>query len=179
MKRLLILVIIGILSISSYSQETTRVKELSNAEKFSDRSGTLMKKEYINIGSVKKCDIKVVYYTDLIGGQKTTAIRFEYTYVSSYTSDTKIAVLDADEIDGLIKSINIISETIFPTTPENYSEISFRSRSGFESGCYSSNGSWSTFMKLERYDSNSLVFMEKEDFAIFAELLQKAKSKMN
>lgn len=177
-KRMLILVLI-IVGFSAFAQQVkTKEQEKSNAEKFSERSGSLIQKEFIPIGDIKKCELKVIYYKDLISNQKTSALKFEYDYKSSYSSDTKVAVLDADEIDGLIKSIKIIQEKILPSTAVNYTEVSFRSRSDFEAGCYSKKDSWSAYMKLEKYDSNSYVFMDKEDLIKLLALLEKAKSQL-
>lgn len=162
------------------SAQEPKVKEQakSNAEKFSERSGSLIQKEFFEIGEIKKCELKVIHYKDLISNQKTSALKFEYEYKSSYSSDTKTALLDADEIDGLIKSIKIIQESIFPSTPSDYTEVSFRSRSGFEAGCYSKKDSWSAYMKLESYDSNSYVFMDKEDLIKLLIILEQAKAKL-
>lgn len=166
-------------SFATFAQQSkVKEQETSNAEKFSERSGSLIQKEFIDIGDIKKCDLKVIHYTDLVGGQKTSALKFEYDYKSSYSSDTKAAVLDADEIDGLIKSIKIIQEKIFPSVPATYTEVSFRSRSGFESGCFSKKDTWSAYMKLERFDSNSYVFMDKEDLGKLLTLLEQAKTKL-
>lgn len=161
-------------------QQLSKVKEkeISNAEKFSDVSGTLIKKEIIEIGDVKKCKIQVAKYTDLIASQNTSAIRFEYEYKSTYTSDTKIALLDADEIEGLLKSIKLIQDKIFPTVSDNYTEVNFKSRSGFSAGCFSEKKGWATFIKLEKFDSNSYVFMDKEELDKLANILEEAKNKL-
>jgi len=158
--------------------QQTKEQELSNAEKFSSKAGALIKKEFIDIGKIKDAEIKVVYYTDLINNQKQSAVKFEYEHTGKYSSDTKIAVLDADEIDGLIKSIKIIQEKIFPSTATNYTEVSFKSRGGFEAGCFWSKGSWSTYIKLEKFDSDSYVFLNKDDFPKLLELLEQAKLKI-
>lgn len=181
MKKLtLFLALTAMTTISFAQQQAAKAKEqeVSNAEKFSERAGSLVQKEFIDVGSLKKCQIQVAKFTDLISGQKSSAVRFEYEYKSSYSSDTKVALLDEDEIDGLIKSIKIIRDKILPSTTANYTEVNFRSRSGFSAGCFSKKNSWTTFMKLERFDSNSYVFMEKEDLAQLLTLLQDAKSKL-
>ncbi len=87
-------------------------------------------------------------------------------------------MLDADEIDGLIKSIKIIQNKILPTNPINYTEVAFKSRSGFMAGCFSKTNTWNTFVKIDEFDSNSYVFMEKEDLATLLELLTQAKAKL-
>lgn len=164
----------------TFAQQVGKVKEqnISNAEKFSDRAGSLIQKEFIDIGSLKKCDIQIARFTDLIGGQTSSAVRFEYEYKSSYSSDTKVALLDEDEIDGLIKSIKIIQGKVLPTTPTNYTEVSFKSRSGFMAGCFSEKKSWTSYMKLDKYDSNSYVFMDKDDLSKLLELMEQAKLKL-
>jgi len=173
--------IISILLIATnlcFGQTETKAREISNAEKFSDKSGTLIQKEFIDVGDLKRCKIQIAKFTDLISNQKTSAVRFEYAYISSYSSDTKLALLDADEIDGLIKSLKLIQEKIIPTSSTNYTEVSFRSRSGFEAGCFSKKDSWSIYLKLERYDSKSYVFLDKEDLPKLLQLLENSKSKL-
>lgn len=156
--------------------QTTKDQELSNAEKFSAKSGTLIQKEFIDLGTVEKAQLKVVHYTDMISNESISSLRIEYDVVSSYSTDTKIASLDADEIDGLIKSIKLIQEKVFATTPTNYTEVTYKSRGGFEAGCFWSKGDWSTYLKLEQYDSKSYVFIKKDDFTVLLGLLDKAKS---
>jgi len=179
MTKTILTLVLFLASLTTFAQQTkVKEQETSNAEKFSERAGTLIQKEFIDIGDIKKCELKIIHYTDLISNQKTSALKFEYEYKSSYSTDTKAAVLDADEIDGLIKSIKIIQDKIFPSSAANYSEVTFRSRSDFEAGCYSKKDSWATYMKLERFDSNSYVFMEKKDLAKLLTLLEQAKAKL-
>lgn len=181
MRKITLIIVLACMTLVSVAQQTTiktKEQEKSNAEIFSERSGSLVQREFIDVGSLKKCEIQVAKFTDLISGQKSSAIRFEYDYKGSYSSDTKVAMLDEDEIDGLMKSIRIIQEKILPTIAENYTEVNFRSRSGFTAGCFSKKDSWTTFMKLERFDSNSYVFMDKDDLSQLLSLLQQAKGKM-
>jgi hypothetical protein len=163
---------------STISIAQTKDQELSNAEKFSAKAGALIQKEFVEIGSVKDAKISVIYFTDLITSTKQSALKFEYESTGKYSSSTKAAVLDADEVDGLIKSIKIIQEKIFPSTATNYTEVSFKSRGGFDAGCYWSKGSWSTYLKLEKYDKDSYVFLGKDDFPTLLELLEQAKTKL-
>jgi len=181
MKRIFLSLAIIAMTTMAFAQQQagkTKEKEVSNAEKFSERAGSLIQKEFVDIASLKKCNIQVAKFTDLISGQNYSAVRFEYEYKSSISSDTKVALLDEDEIDGLIKSIKIIQEKILPTTATNYTEVNFMSRSGFIAGCFSRKEKWTTFMKLEKFDSNSYVFMDKEDLTTLLTLLQQAKAKL-
>ena len=97
---------------------------------------------------------------------------------SSYSTDTKSAMLDADEIDGLMKSIKLIQDKVLITTPATYTEVYYRSRSGFEAGCYTSKGSWSCYLKLEKYDSKSYVWINAEELTKLYGILEQAKLKM-
>ncbi|WP_157607972.1 hypothetical protein [Seonamhaeicola sp. S2-3] len=178
MKKLL-LVLLSFLAFNlSYGQTDSKEKELSNAEKFSSKSGTLIEKEFLDVGTLKKAEIKVIHYTDLISNESVSALRFEYEVASSYSSDTKVASLDADEIDGLIKSIKMMQEKVFTSSPTNYTEVTYKSRGGFEAGCYWSKGDWGTYLKLEKYDGKSYVFLKKDDFPELLTLLEKAKTLM-
>lgn len=176
MKSILAIGISFLLTTTSFAQ--TKEKELSNAEKFSAKAGALIQKEFVEIGSVKGAKISVIYFTDLITNTKQSALKFEYESAGKYSSDTKVAVLDADEVEGLIKSIKIIQEKIFPSTATNYTEVSFKSRGGFDAGCFWSKGTWSTYLKLEKFDKDSYVFLGKEDFPTLLGVLEQAKTKL-
>jgi len=102
----------------------------------------------------------------------------EYETLSRYSTDSKIAFLDQDEVDGLIRSINILKSKILNTTRDSYTEVVIGSRSGFEAGGYFEGGKWTTFIKLERFDKESYVFMKPEDFDRLLELLQLAKQRL-
>lgn len=156
--------------------QNTTDKVLSNAEKFSAKSGTLIQREFVDLGMVDKAELKIVHYTDMVSNESISSLRFEYEVASSYSTDTKIASLDSDEIDGLIKSIKLMQEKVFATTPTNYTEVTYKSRGGFEAGCFWSKGDWSTYLKLEQYDGKSYVFIKKEDFNTMLGLLEKAKT---
>ncbi|GAB3555293.1 hypothetical protein [Spirosoma fluminis] len=181
MKNLLLVLLF--LPLCATAQQTAKKsieaeKELSNAERFSEKSGTLIKREYEDVGTLKKCKIQIATFTDIISGQKTKALRFEYEAYTSLGADTKLALLDADEIDGLIKSINYLQTDLLQSKPANYTEGYYRSRGGFECGCFSGDKGWSAFMKLERFDSKSYVFIKPEDLTELLALLAAAKVKL-
>ncbi len=43
---------------------------------------------------------------------------------------------------------------------------------------YWSKETWSTYLKLEKYDKDSYVFLGKDDFPTLLELLEQAKKKL-
>ena len=165
--------------LTSFSQ-VVKEKQLSNAEIFSAKAGTLIEKQFINIGKVKAVDVKILKLKDLNDGSSFSALRLEYEAVSSYSSDTKIASLDKDEIDGLIKSIKNLQTNIFNTTRDVYTELTFKSRTGFECGAFYdvSKAKWEAYIKLEKYDGKSLVFLTIEDITNFLSLVELSKTKM-
>ncbi len=167
-----------LLSIQLCAQAPAKEKAQSNAEAFSATAGSLMQKEFVEIGTLKKAKIQVVYYTDLISNAKKSALKFELDVVSSYSTDTKVAILDVDEIEGLMKSIKIMQDKVMTTVPTNYTEVYYRGRGGFEGGCFYSKGAWSCYIKLEKYDSKSYVWLESEDLTTLYGLLEQAKAKM-
>jgi hypothetical protein len=171
-------ILLCFISFCGFAQQNES-KDLSNAEQFSAKSGTLIQKVSLPIGTVKKCDIKVMEYTDLITNSKEKALKLSYDVASSYSTDTKTAILDTDEIEGLMKSIKLMTESVMLTIPTDYTEVSFKSRGGFEAGCFLSKGAWSCYLKLEKFDGKSYVWIDQEDLLIFYDLLSQSKAKMH
>jgi hypothetical protein len=120
----------------------------------------------------------IQFITDMMSNVKVSGVRFEVEKADRYTSSTKTAFLDKDEVDGLVKSLNIIKTSVLPSTRDSYTEIEFRSRSGFPAGAFYSDNKWSAFLKLEKYDSGSYVFLKPEDLDTLATLLQQAKAQL-
>jgi hypothetical protein len=182
MKKVSFFFVIIQLAINSYSQTEIPEKvvpdSLSDAEKFFSRTGCLIEKEFINIGSIKKCDIDVVFYTDMNTLEKINALNFRYVHKEVYYDEFKNAFLDVGEIEGIITATKIIIDKVLPTTANVYKEYSYKSRSGFEIGCFSKNNSWNTFIKLTKNDNYSIVFMGKNDLDKLLVILQRAKLKM-
>jgi hypothetical protein len=174
------LILMTMLLTSTICYAQTKERELSNGEKFTSKVGVLMQKENTDIGTLKGCKMMVVHYTNLMDGSASSSLKFEYDVATSYSSDTKIGLLDPDEVDGLIKTITLLQEKVFPVVPVKYTEISFHSRGGFEAGCFSNNkkNTWETYLKIERFDGKSYVFLDKDDFVKLMELLVTAKAQL-
>lgn len=179
MKKIVVLFFGLALTSIAYGQAKVE-KQTTQAEQFSATAGTLIEKQFIDIGKAKGVAVQVMKLKDLNSGISKTALRFEYEYKSSYTTDTKIATLDLDEIDGLIKSMNNLKLNVFNSTRDVYTEVTFRSRTGLEAGAYFDieKIKWVAFIKLEKYDSNSQVFLSTEDFTSILTLVEQAKAKM-
>lgn len=66
MKKILLLTLLTVITLNSTAQINTKVKDQSNAEIFSAKSGTLMQKEFLTLSNIKNCKIDVLHFTDLI-----------------------------------------------------------------------------------------------------------------
>lgn len=176
--KIILTFIVFVFCLNTYGQNKS--KELTQAEQFSSQAGTLIERVFIDIGKIKGIDVKVLKYKDLNSGVSKSALRFEYTYKSSYTSTTKVTSLDLDEIDGLIISIKNLQENVFTSSKESYTEVTYRSRTGFETGAYYSpdKKKWTGYIQVSEYDRDSLVFISVEDLTTFLTLLDHAKTKM-
>lgn len=174
---ILLLAVMLVFMTLAQAQTQPRERELSNIEKFSAKSGTLIEKKFIDIGSLKSVKVRVLKLTDLVSNARMSGVRLEYDHSGRLGSDTKIAFLDPDEVDGLLKSIDVLKSKVFLSNPDSYTEVEFNSRGGFEAGGFFSKGEWSTFLKLERFDRDSYVFLKPEDFDVLRDLLQQAKAR--
>jgi hypothetical protein len=178
MKPILFLLPCILWSASLKAQDIPKDQQKSQAEEFSSQAGTLMQKEFVDIGAVKGLKVRVLKMTDLLSKKSVNALRFEYDYKASYGSDTKIAVIDKDEVAALESSLTMMKTNIMPATMANYTEVTFSSRSGFQAGCYNEAGKadWTPFVKVEKFDGKSYVFMKAEDIDALLQLVQSAKA---
>lgn len=171
------LFVILLLITAAFTQDKVAPKEQSKLEQFSARSGSLLEKRFVPVGTIKSVKVEVLVLTDLLTNSKISGVRFSYDTGERYSTE-KTAFLDADEIDGLIKSIDYIKTKALPATPESYTEIVYSSRSGFTAGCYYSDSKWTAFMKLERFDTKSFVSLDIVALDQLAGLLKDAKTKL-
>jgi hypothetical protein len=182
MKRYLFCIVIIIISHKSYCQESKNVQEShekSKVETFSLKTGSLIKKEFIEVGTIKKVEIKSLKITDMLAKTSISGIKLETDIYKSYGNTTKSCFLDSDEIDGFIKSGKLLIEALATGNTTNYTEFQFTSRDGFQAGAFSNDkGNWSFFLKLEKFDSDSYVFLNKEEFEKILSTVEDAKAKL-
>jgi hypothetical protein len=145
----------------------------SNAEKFSDSAGRLIQAVYSGSGHILECYIQVVHYTDMINGTRRNALRF-------FNAQNKNAYLDEDEIGALSLSMHMIHDKILPIPPTDVTEVIYKSRSGFQAGCYTDNkNQWQPYLRLKRRDNTTFVLMKKADFDVFLQILDNVKAKIS
>jgi len=181
MKAMVIFILLAGLSSGGICQDAkmqAALDTVSKAEFFSRRSGSLIEKQFLPVGQIKGIKVEVLKTKDLITGEVWTALRFEYEDKKTYTSETRIAALDLDEIDGMLKSVRALLQEVYYTTREVYTEIDFRSRTGFVcAGFYETNKSeWIVLVKVGRNCSS--IYMTKEEMAKFIGLVEVGQKKM-
>lgn len=178
MKKFLLILITFLSANLTLGQTNNKENELTIAEKFSLQPGTIIQKEFIDLGKVKSEDawgtfsIYVVIYTDLVTNNSYTAVIFENI------SRNLRAILDSDEIDELIMSIKMLQEKVFLKIPTNYTEVDYSSRSGFNVGCYwkKETSTWDPYIKFDKSDDDTYFFIDQEYLVGFLGKLEEAKT---
>lgn len=180
MKQLMTMVLLALCSVCCAQEAKPEPTPLSKLEEFSKKSGTLVQKTFESIGGVSDVTMDIVEIKDLLSNQAVKGLRMELVVKSTYSTDTKRAFLDSDEIDGLLKSIQFVRDNVMTTTPTIYTEVTYQSRSGFEFGAFFAikGKGWTSYLKLERFDGKSFAFMDSTALGKFLELISLGKAKM-
>jgi hypothetical protein len=170
------------LSLLIFSTVIGQLKESpkSKTDIFSEKAGTLIQTETVPIASIKKLSVKVVHLTDLISGNKIAAVKLETTYSNSLGSDTKVGTIDQDEIADVLKSLIVIQDKL-NGQPTISTDLIYTTRGGVEIGCFTGDDkklTWNLYLKVEKYDGNSYVFLDKDQVRPLVEALQAAKEKL-
>lgn len=158
------------------AQEKEKTKDQSKLASFSSTTGTLIKKAFGSAGKIGTSEIQTSVLTSLTSDEKIKGIRIEKR--SGQYARTAIAFIDEDEIEGLLQSIQLIREKIMPTSPSEYTEVNYQSRSGFQFGCFYSKNKWSFFYQVDRYDSDAYVWLNINDLDNFEEIIVMANDKL-
>ncbi len=176
MKTILVSILLSLMTIAGISQQTITLpaKKMCNADIFANQSGVLIKNEYIDLIEINRCRICIVRLLNLNNNKSVSALKFEFQLLKASVN------LDEDEVDSLMKCIKTLQKSILSTKPKTYTEVIFRSRSGFELGSFFENGKWRTYMKIdyiEKIESSSEVTLEKADLLLLVNTLEQAKEK--
>lgn len=178
MKKILLSVLLTS-SLMIYSQEVKKDIEQTKSEKFSQRAGTLLQKDFIDLGQIGGTEIKILKISDLNNNESNSSVRFEKHGYGTY-ADTYISAIEKDEVDGLIISIKNLINNVLKTTPTTYTEVTYSSRGGFSLGSYYEvkKSKWTCFLKVEKYTSKSMSILTEVDLQSLLNLLEQAKTKM-
>ena len=176
----IMLVGISLLVVSTtIGQDVSTDKKTSNVEEFSAQDGILLRKDFYPVGDFGKCAVQVCRFSDLITGNELHGVRFDLEVKTKYSTDSKTAFLDPDEVGALIKSIVLIHDQVLASVPDHYVEVGFTARGGFQAGCFWADGKWSAYLKLEKYDSDSYVWFKPDKFTALLATITDAAARLD
>ena len=150
MKKLFILLVFLCSVAVSNAQEKETEKSQSKAVLFEKSIGSLIRKDFYNLPKVSGVENNVLILTDILTGTKIGCLRMEY--YDDY-NDLRAGYIDFEELDAAIKSLSYIKETILHTTPDVYTEFSFKSKDGVQLGTYFNEKTqkWVVFICLRKW----------------------------
>lgn len=152
--------------------------EITNLEDFSLRSGTLIQREFTRVGEfATPFRVDVVKVTDVLGKNSLYGVRISGNVAQGAPRDA--AFLDADEVDGFVKVIDLMKAIAFSTTPDNFTDLAYRTRGGLSIGAIYANRRWSAAMRLDRFDPKTAISLDATDFETLRALLVKAKESLH
>jgi hypothetical protein len=180
MKIIKLLPILAALAINAIAQDQQTTKETSNAAILASKSGSLLEIQYIEIGNIDEVDVRVMKITDHTSGTSLSALRFEYQFAEQVLTQTKIAIVDADEVVPLFKAIKQLQTKVTTSEKLAFTEIKFKSRAGFVVGCsYNPEKSvWTAYLQLNSNDSKSTVTIPLDELSVLQSLVEQAQAKL-
>ena len=157
MKKLFFLLVLLCSVAVSNAQEKETEKSQSKAVLFEQSIGSLIRKDFYNLPKIRGVETQVLILTDILTGKKIGCLRIETKPLSS-SNTTYVGTLDFEELDAAIKSLSYIKETILHTTPDVYTEFSFKSKDGVQLGTYFNEKTqkWVVFICIREFSENPL-----------------------
>jgi len=162
MKKLISILLVLVLSVGLVSftlaEETEATEETadvsaseSKVEQIMLKKGSAIIKEFVDcktveLSSTADATFQTATITDVESGAKYFGIRVEFGYYTSkYDYGTAVALIDSDEIDSIISTLEYIkahkSEFV------NYTEVAYTSNGGFTVGAYRNSSESGLFFK--------------------------------
>lgn len=168
MVRFMIVFVLLSIPLSVYTQ-----KEESDIEGFSRTTSTIIEKEFTPIAKIKAgkglskriLKLELLKVTDLLKSKSEFAISFSFFEPGTYTyGDEKYGYVDQSDISAFVNFLDLLLNDFTKKTYTNYKEYSFQTNGGFKAGAFCSENTWRYFVKLEKYDSKSQIFMTQIQF---------------
>ena len=181
MKRILVLLLTLALCCSAFSvfaeeaeQTPVETEPTSKFEQVLLKKGSLIVKEFIDCGYFEKDEYidysttsELFGFTDTLKFQKASLLDVETGakvfalrittgyYASKYNYGEAVGVMDADEIDGAIQTLQYVKQHIGEL--KDYSEVIYTASSGMAVGAYHSSSGSKIFVKV---NSNATKFYD-------------------
>ena len=139
----------------------------SRTVRFTDSAHGLLHTEWINHGHIMGNTVQIFRATDMLTGKTLSGLMF--TDNAGHQT-----VVDGDELPLLLNAMNQIMGKVITTTPgANHDQYCFRSRGGFEAGCFiNTKNQWQLYIQLKWQDSNTITLLKQLDVEVFLEDLK-------
>jgi hypothetical protein len=151
------------------------LKDQSSIEDFSASAGTVIQRELTRLGDVAGLQVDLVKASDLINKASFYGVRLSRNAPTGALREENTAFVDAEEIDRLTKAIDLIKTSAFTTAPDNFTDLAYRTRGGFAIGALYANRKWSAFLRLDRYEPKTAVYLDESQLDTLRAYLVKAK----
>lgn len=177
MKKYLIPLMIIMILLSSIA--TIAFSEETNASEFNRillTKGSLIIKEFIDFKEIGDTNVmlQIATLTNPAENTEYKALRLEWEYYKSkYDYGTAVGVLDADEVESVISTLEFIKENL--PTMKNYTEVIYKTNGGLEIGAYKSDSSTRLFVNNS---SNELDSFDTTSISTFISVLREAQQKL-
>lgn len=181
MKRLIwsLALLVSMALIHAQEDGTSRIKE------FQSRKGTLIIKEFFEIGTVKgqygsDLEFSVLRLTSPSGGVPLKGLKLSSSKKSSYSTDERSSLLDEEEVDALISALQYMVQIQKEKGSDKsmpYTEYIFRAKDGFEIGFMISKGEYTAFSSVGSISAIS-AFFKYADLGAILSKAQEAKAKL-
>lgn len=148
----------------------------TNIEKFENRNSSLILKEYIDVAYSKTLNIQVVKMAlmpDKKEAMSAVLISWGTTSIGLF-QETSRAYIDSDEIDEVIKGLDVMMKMSSGTIPANYTELELSTKSGLKLTLFPSKTVWN--IAMERGGHRQYIY--DEDLIKIRDGLVSAKGKI-
>lgn len=163
MKNYIILILSFFVFSSSFAQDAKKEieKEKTKMDAFASKTGTIMKFVDFNLSGIKQSYGKLIEtrIRKVSSGTLSTYF-FQIVKTGQYSNPT--ASIEYNDLIEVIKAIQPLKTDVekdVATNPD-YLENKFTTVDGFQVGYYISKGKATWFLKLEKYGSDSSVFID-------------------
>lgn len=148
----------------------------TNDQKFS----TLLHAQFYEVGNIDAIDFRLMVIYDVFNNQLMKKVRIEMIFQNELLVAPKINEFSADEIDGMIRTVDYLIASIKFTDKPSFDEIMYICKGGFTVGAFYTpiKNKWTIYLRLIQDDSKSTLHIDVDELAYFKELLTLMKSKL-
>ncbi|MBE9488097.1 MAG: hypothetical protein IMY73_02835 [Bacteroidetes bacterium] len=179
-KALIILMLLISTSLFAQNKETVNIPETnSKSMEFMSKDDSFIKKEFFDKGNIKGLKCQVLILTDINNQNKIGCLKLETSCNASYGSpaNTFIGILDMDEINDCIKSLEYIKDNLLSTSPSIYTEAEFKTRDNLKFGAYYNENKkkWKAYVYTKGSKSHSAEFFNSSNISSLIDVMNNAK----